>query len=183
MTLSLLLLATLAAFPQTHPVVASASIGSPFEAVQDAPDPPPCTADIRWLNDTQQNLPRAVTRPLTLLTAVGRFCGGTTSLSAVFFDANDDVVCSGQVDLTIPRSGPYTHLEVRPGNVYEFLRWRNGPRTTNQQWARLACATPDGQTEAQPTDIDRARSLRLHATLVPVRGGVSVAELRILLLP
>jgi hypothetical protein len=112
-------------------------------------------------------------------------CESSILLTVVYMDASDDVVCSGRVELGIPQSEAvqYTHLEIRPGNAYEFLRWRNDPKPTNQQWSRLICMSPDGRTEIQPGELERARSLRIHATIAPRYSGLATAELRMILQP
>ncbi len=190
MTLPLLLLAALAgSAPVYSMAVPAASTRSAAPAQDGPPTPPPCTADIRWTHDTQLNVSRAGARTLTLYTAVSHrnsVClPARIELSASFFDAADDLVCSGTIALAIDQAAnvQYTVLELRPGNVYEFARWRNGPRLNAAQWARLTCLTPDGQTEIQPADTERARSVRVHATVLPRQNGLATAELRMLLQP
>jgi len=156
---------------------------------QSPPAPPECTADIRWVNDTQLNVNRATGRMLTILTAVS----GPNSaclpakliLAASYFDQRDDVVCSGIVELSPPVTTnlQYTNIEIRPATIYEFARWRNGPQVTALQWSRVSCLTPDGQSEVQPDELDRARSLRLHATVLPAQNGVATVDVRLLLQP
>jgi len=151
--------------------------------------PPQCTADIRWVNDTQLNVNRAAGRMLTIFTAVS----GPNStclparilLAASYFDQREDVVCSGIVELMPPQptSLQYTNIEIRPATIYEFARWRNGPPVTALQWSRLSCLTPDGQSEVQPDELDRARSLRVHATVLPAQNGVATVDVRLLLQP
>jgi hypothetical protein len=190
MTLPLLLLAALASSAQIYPVAISTASTSPSAISQSAPAPPPCSPTISWLNDTQLTMARASTRPLSLFSSVegGRWSHCASSniqFTAVYMDASDDVVCSGRVELSIPQDEvvQYTHLEIRPGNAYEFLRWRNDPKPTNQQWSRLICMSPDGRTEIQPGELERARSLRLHATITPRYSGLATAELRMILQP
>lgn len=190
MTLPLLLLAALASSTRIYPVAVTTPSAAPSAVSQSAPAPPPCSPAISWLNDTQLTVLRTSARALSLFSAVdGRRYSGTCEssllLTAVYMDASDDVVCSGRVELTIPHDEvvQYTHLEIRPGNAYEFLRWRNDPKPTNQQWLRLICMSPDGRTEIQPAELERARSLRLHATITPRYSGLATAELRMILQP
>jgi hypothetical protein len=190
MTLPLLLLAGFAGFAPVHPESVPVAGLSPVAVRQDRPAPPPCSATISWLNDTQLTVLRASARPLSLFSAVdgGRYshCGtASIQFTVVFMDAGDDVVCSGQVELGIPQqeAAQYTHLEIRPGNAYEFLRWRNDPKPTNQQWSRLICMAPDGRAEAQPGELERAKSLRIHASIYPRYSGLATAELRMILQP
>jgi hypothetical protein len=190
MTLPLLLLAALAGSVWVHPLAVSSANTPVVAGDQDGPPtPPPCTADIRWTHDTQLNVSRASARTLTLYTAVSErnyVClPARIQLTASFFDSTDDLVCSGTVDLAISQTlnVQYAVLELRPGNVYEFVRWRNGPRLSAAQWARLACLTPDGQTEIQPAEVERARSVRLHASILPRQNGLATAELKLNLQP
>jgi len=190
MTMPLLLSAVLAGLSQlspVHPAPVVSSSGTPFFVEQDRISPPVCVAAAQWLNDTQMQVSRSATQSLTLFTAVGRsgFCSAYTTLGAAFFDGSGAVVCSGVVDLRLEGERPvaYFHIEVRPGNVYELVRWSNGPRSTSQQWSRLSCLTPNGQTEAQPADLERAQSLRLHAVVLPSNSGLATAEMRMNLLP
>ena len=190
MTLPLLLSAVLAGFaqaPPVYPVPVAASTGNPYTVEQDRVSPPVCVAAAQWLNDTQMQVNRSAAQSLTLFTAVSRsaYCSAYTTLSAAFFDGNGAVVCSGVVDLRLEGERPvaYFHIEVRPNNVYELVRWSNGPRSTSQQWSRLSCITPNGQSEAQPADLERAQSLRLHAVVLPSNSGLATAELRMILQP
>jgi hypothetical protein len=189
MTLPLLLLAALASSAQIYPVTIIAASGSPAVS-QSAPAPPPCSPAISWLNDTQLTVARTSARALSLFSAVeGRrysgSCESSILLTVVYMDASDDVVCSGRVELRVPQDEvvQYTHLEIRPGSAYEFLRWRNDPKPTNQQWSRLICMSPDGRAEIQPGELERARSLRIHATIAPRYSGLATAELRMILQP
>ena len=190
MTLPLLLSALLAGSVQVSallPARMTMAAASPVDAGQDTPDPPACAADAQWLNDTQMNVSRTAVQPLTLLTSVGRSrdCAAFVVFGAAFFDGAGALVCSGTVDVRVPHGAPlsYANLEVRPGNVYEFMRWVNGPRATAQQWLRLSCMSPDGQTEVQPVEFERAQSLRLHAALLPANSGLATADIRIVLRP
>lgn len=158
-------------------------------AVQDRAPDPPCVADIRWLHDAQLDVSRTTPgRPLTLFSTVSRGPScfpATIHLSAAYFDGNDGIVCTGTIALVIPQRAmaQYTNLEIRPGNIYELVRWRNGPHTTTPRWERLDCTSPDGQSGIQPGDIDRATSLRLHATILSGASGVATADLRVTLRP
>ena len=190
MTLPFLLLAALAGSAQIHPIATPIANAASLAVRQDAPDPPACAAAVSWLNDTQLTVNRASVRPLSLFSTVNAsrysHCGPSTiQFTVVYMDAADDVVCSGRVELQVPQDNlvQYTHLEIRPGSAYEFLRWRNDPKPTNQQWSRLVCMSADGRTEAQPGELERARSLRLHATLRPHHSGLATAELRMILQP
>jgi hypothetical protein len=171
------------------PLLAVAALMSPTQEPTTTATPPPCTADIRWSNDTQLNVSRAGSRVLTLFAAVSapdRYClPARIVIAASYFDQNDDVVCSGTAELMPPQPGhaQYTNIEIRPGSIYEFVRWRNGPPVTALQWSRLNCLTLDGQSEVQPDELSRARSVRLHATVLPAQNGVATADLRLLLLP
>jgi hypothetical protein len=189
MTLPLLLLALLSSSSQVYPVAITIASASSLPAAQDRVAPPPCAPAISWLNATQLTIARASTRALSLFSAAegGRHshCASSIQFTVVYMDASDDVVCSGRVELGIPQDEvvQYTHLEIRPGNAYEFLRWRNDPKPTNQQWSRLICMSPDGRTEVQPGELERATSLRIHATITPRYSGLATAELRMILQP
>jgi hypothetical protein len=156
--------------------------------LQDPPPDPQCTAEIRWANSTQLGTQRNVPRPVSLFTAVSHGRGGCLPaeirLTATYFDANDDVVCSGTIE-DVGRqhdNAQIMNLEVRPGNLFEFARWRNGPRDIALRWKRLHCFSADGQSEVQPAELDRAMTLRLNATVLPAYNGVASAELRMIIL-
>jgi hypothetical protein len=193
MTLPLLLSAALAGLAPVSPVYPPpvvTSVGNLLLVDQDRPDPPPCSPTISWLNETQLTVLRASSRPLSLFSAVDgerySYCASSSiQFTVVYLDAGDDVVCSGRVELGIPQQDAvqYTHLEIRPGNSYEFLRWRNDPKPSNQQWSRLVCMNADGRAEVQPGELERAKSLRIHATITPRYSGLATAELRMILQP
>lgn len=151
--------------------------------------PPPCTAQIAWVPDNQMTVSRVSTRPLTLLGTISSPRGwclpASIQVSAVYFDRNDNVVCSGLAELGLSQTEhvQYTNLEIRPGNIYEFARWRNGPRAGATTWHKLPCMSPDGQTEVQPGELERATSLRLHATVLPGQNGIASAGIRMVLSP
>jgi hypothetical protein len=189
MTLPFLFLAALTGLTLTFSAPVASAPSSPIVVRQDAA-PPPCSPVISWLHDTQLTVARASSRSLSLFSIVeGRrssgSCESSIQFTAAYMDANDEVVCSGRVELNIPQQQAvqYTHVEIRPGQLYEFLRWRNDPKSSNQQWSRLICMNPDGRAEVQPGELERARSLRLHATIHPRYSGLATAELRIVLQP
>src|SRR5690606_32743214 len=59
---------------------------------------------------------------------------------------------------------PDAPLPPHRANVYQFLRWVNGPSRTARQWSALECRTPDDTGEVHPTALAGASRLRLHAT-------------------
>ena len=162
MTVAALVLSTLASVP-IHAAPAPAPSASAGASLQGAL---PCVVETRWLNDDIPSIDRSAPLPLVLFTATSTDCGATTTLSAAYFDRQDRLVCSGTVSLTIPvnRTRPYRHIELNAGNVYQFLRWVNGPSRTARQWSALECRTPDDTGEVHPTALAGASRLRLHAT-------------------
>lgn len=147
--------------------------------------PPPCGVETRWLHDGAATLNRSSAHSFTLFSAVGHGCSASTTLSAAYFDQDDRLVCSGMVAVSLPVTAnrPYRNIEVQAGNVYQYLRWVNGPSRTAQRWARLECRMPDDETEAQPTQFARATRLQLHATTRGSRGGIATAVLDLRLRP
>lgn len=156
-------------------------------ALQDRAPDPVCLADVRWAVETVQTVSRAIpTRSFALFSAVGNpsVCGGQLTISAAYFDAADELICAGHVSqVAVQRDVPQiTHLEFRPTNLTEFVRWRNGARAPLRALP-LTCTNAEGTTETQLGELDRAASLRVYATLFTRFGGMATAELRMLLRP
>jgi hypothetical protein len=150
---------------------------------------PPCAANIGWMNDGQ----RIVTRdssmiPLTLFSAISQppdCIPAEIRMIVTYFDSEDNFLCSGVIESVVVQT---THaqtmtIEIRPWNMLEYARWRNGPRPTAVRPRRLMCMNPDGLAEVSVTELDRATSLRIHATALPQHSGVSTAEIRFRIQP
>jgi hypothetical protein len=152
-------------------------------------DRPACGAEVQWIVKPEQ--PLGISRsapltPLTLFSAVGYGCGSADiRLTAVYVDGAENVVCSGAIAGVIGQSAgtQVTVIELRPTSLFEFLRWRSGPRATALTWRPLICSRPDGQGDVQPGELERATTLRLYATVLPSAGGVATEMLRLTLVP
>lgn len=142
-----------------------------------------CTAEIRFTSAKSQatisdllnaNLFSSVSQPGSCLPAEIR-------ITASFFDAEENLICSGVVEGVVTQTSNVqsSNLEFRPFNSLEFVRWRNGPRPTAVRPKRLFCMNVDGLAEAPVGDLERATSMRIHATVLPKAGGVSTAEYRV----
>ena len=183
MTLPLLLVAAIVGSVSPAPAPPRSARTSLPATVQDRPAPPPCSPAISWLNDTQLTVNRAATRSLSLFSVFdagrGSRCGSAgIELTAVFMDGSDDVVCSGRVELGVPQdeATQYTHLES--GRAMRTNSCAGGTTRNRRINSGLAsvCMNPDGRAEAQPAELERARSLRLHAILRTAYSGVSAAR-------
>lgn len=150
-------------------------------------DRPGCRAEVQWIVKPEQPLGISRSAPLTplaLFSSVG--CGrGDIRITAVYVDAAENIVCSGAIGGMIrqDQETQVTVLEVRPASLFEFLRWRSGPRAIALTWRPLVCARPDGLGDVQPGELDRATTLRLYATVFPGEGGVATEMLRLALVP
>jgi hypothetical protein len=154
---------------------------------QDHADPV-CTADARWAVSGPQTVSRAApVRTLTLFSAIPQpsCLPGRLDLTAAFFDANDELICSGTITgLVTYQQGPaaVTALEFRPLSVIDFVRWRNQPRETAAR-QRLDCTTADGTGTIQPSELERAASLWLYATITTSYRGMATADVRLTFKP
>ncbi len=101
-------------------------------------------------------------------------------LSASFYDADQNLVCSGIIENFSQQNASVqnTNLELRPGNIVEFVRLRLPQRPAPK---RLVCMNPEGNIEVPPIEIIKAVSLRLRATILPKGGGVATSEARMIL--
>lgn len=99
-------------------------------------------------------------------------------LMAAFYDEEQNLVCSGVIEsiATQNSNSQSTNIEVRPLNMVEFAKLR---LASNPPPKRLFCMNPEGNVEVAPTELARAKSLRLRATILPKAGGVATSEVRI----
>lgn len=98
-------------------------------------------------------------------------------LNAAFYDSQQNLICSGVIEaIAVQNSNVQsTNIEVRPLNLVEFVRLRV---PTNPPPKRLFCMNLEGNIEVAQTDVARATSLRLRATILPKNGGVATTEIR-----
>jgi hypothetical protein len=156
--------------------------------VQDVRSDPACSADIRWAVTAPLALARApaVSRGLTLFTAVAQGCEpAEIRLTVAYFDASDELVCSGAV-LGVARQDAATQttvLELRATNLAEWVRWRNGPRAIALRPKALQCMNADATGAVQATELERASSMRLYATILTRDRGLATAELWLVIQP
>jgi hypothetical protein len=158
--------------------------------LQERPPDPVCHADVRWAADGAQAVSRATSgaRSFSLFTVVGRprvdDCAGEIRLTVAYFDGANDLLCAGTIGaVATHRDGAQiTHLELRPMNLTEFVRWRNGARLPLRAMP-LACTNADSTAELQQGELDRAAYLRVYATLLTRYGGLATAELRLQIQP
>lgn len=156
--------------------------------MQDRAPDPVCSADVRWMvHDRSQTAPLHAPPPslifrFSLFSAVGRpaCLPAPLQLTAAYFDAANELVCSGIVAPTALQREhtQITNLEINPTNLFEFVRWRNGPAAASERPQRLQCFTPDGVGEIQHGQFVRATTVRLYATVVTQTGGIATDELR-----
>jgi len=119
----------------------------------------------------------------------------TIYLTATYLDADDNPICSGtvpnlfesKIDPRFPlRFGHVDvfHLDVKPTNILEFVRWKNAPVPTPSMTPprRLICLNLEGLAETPAQEILRAATLKLHATVLPRTSGVATAETRLTLI-
>ena len=152
-------------------------------------DRPTCAPEVQWILRPEQ--PLGISRsapmtPLALFSAVGHGCGSAEiRMTAVYVDGAENIVCSGALTGAIRQdeATQVTMVEVRPTSLFEFLRWRSGPRAIALTWRPLVCSRPDGLGDVQPAELERATTLRLYATVLPSGGGVATEMLRLTLVP
>ncbi len=155
------------------------------------PTDPTCSAEVLWtVGEKPLTASRSAPwRTLTLFSSVSlpaaRCLPAEVRLTASYFDANDDLLCSGTVE-DAARQGVSTQtttFEVRLTNPFEFVRWRSGPRATALRWLPFDCSRPDGTGDVTQGELDRATSVRLYATVLPPNGGAATGMLQIILTP
>jgi hypothetical protein len=118
----------------------------------------------------QLNLFSTVSQPSSCLPAEIR-------LMAAFYDADQNLICSGIIESITVQSANVqsTNIELRPLNMVEFVRLRI-PTTPPPK--RLFCMNLEGNVEVAQSDIARANSVRVRATILPKNGGVATTEIR-----
>ena len=152
-------------------------------------DKPTCNPQLEWIVKADQPMEMSKSAPLTQLaffSSVPNGCGtADIRLTAVYMDGAENVICSGTVANVIMQAEPtqLTMIEVHPTNLFEFVRWRSGPRPASLLWKPFVCARPDGQGNVQPAELERASTARYYATILPSAGGVASSMLRLLLVP
>jgi hypothetical protein len=125
---------------------------------------------------------------------------GVIHLSVTYFDVDDNPICSGSLPVAAHNETSYmgkapgppffpvrsNFLEIRPFNVVEFVRWMNPPNPPNPNATppmRFFCTTVDGLSEASPTELGRAVTMRIYATFVTKSIGSATAGWRFILVP
>jgi hypothetical protein len=98
-------------------------------------------------------------------------------LNAAFYDSQQNLICSGVIEAIAVQNVNVqsTNIEVRPMSLVEFVRT---VIPTNPPPKRLFCMNLEGNIEVAQTDVARATSLRLRATVLPKTGGVATTEIR-----
>ena len=135
-----------------------------------------CEGEIVFMNPKTTVNPNDVLN-LSLFSAIGRSCTGQIQLTATYFDADENFICSGTVESVADQSKNVqtTNIEVRPVNMQEFVRLKAPKRPLAR---RLFCMNIEGNVEVNVTDVAAASFLRLRATIL-AGGGVKTTELRI----
>ncbi len=159
------------------------------EVLEETQKPPPsmCAGAIQRLNGST---PAAVgpgedvSVPLYLYSTVSRplkdCLPSEIRVSVNFLDREGILVCSGVVsDVAIQRGlTENIHLEIKPWNLPEFIRWSNEPQALSPPRS-LTCLGPAGLTQMTTLEMERVGFLEIYSTLLPSGGGVATAELRI----
>lgn len=152
--------------------------------VQDDATGGACWADARWLPSNSRTVNRSVEQhPFSLFTAVGGppSCSpASIRLTVAYFASDGSILCSGVLDNVAPlrEETQVTSLLFNVANHFELVRWRNGPREIAVRPLPLACVNADGIAETQPSELARAASMRILATVVAGQQGSSAtAEL------
>ena len=154
---------------------------------------PPCAAKVEWIKTTKAEgttASRSQIRALSLFSAVSkdkRDClPADVTITALYFDADENPICSGDVPQVLQQQIEYTQtsmLEFRLTSLFEFVRWRSGPSTTALRWLPFTCTRPDGLGNAQASELERAASVYLYATLLAKNGGLATDVVRVTLIP
>ena len=148
-----------------------------------------CGADIRLVNSPERTAPYAATSvvALSLFSTISQPSNCLPSevrVTASFLDSANNLICSGSIaNAAFQTSNTQAiNLDIRPGNLQEFARWKNEPPERNRGMLRLNCISPDGLfnlTETSSEDFQRAAYVRVRVTVLPQRGGLSTAEIRL----
>jgi hypothetical protein len=145
-----------------------------------------CSADARWLN-TNGNLnyyrSAQVPTSLSLLAHVSRGSNcsynAEVSFTATYLTDNQDFICSGTIRQAMTMSSEVQtfNIEVRPFTQTDFLRWRNQPGVRGiQAGKRLVCTNLDGTADVGDIDRQRAAWVRISVGVLPVGGGIGIAD-------
>jgi hypothetical protein len=156
--------------------------------MQDVKADPVCHAEVRWATAPAVVSRAMPLRGLTLFSAVSQppVCApAEIRLTVAYFDAADQLVCSGEMTDVAPQTAAtqVTALEVRPMNLLEFLRWRNGPAATASRVRTLRCTNGDGTALVQPAELESAVTVRMYASVLAKYGGIATAELQFTIQP
>ena len=151
-------------------------------ALQQDPDPV-CRAEAQWLNTPQPATAVASTTRLNLFSAVARpgVCGpASVRLTFTMFDRGERAIRTGALDDVVQQTAPtqVSVLEMQPMNLVQFVRWVNRPQRLIK-FERLTCLSVDYAIEVQPTELEAAVWLRVHATVQARFGALATTELNL----
>jgi hypothetical protein len=159
---------------------------------RDPRDPPKpfviCSVELRRENgsDNRKVPPNvAAVVPLNLFSTVSNPDSGClpaeVRVTASYLDNADNLVCSGTVEGVAFQTAltQSINIEVRPWNFREFVRWKNEPPQVNSGAKRLVCVNPEGTAEITSQEFERVFIARVRATILPVGGGMSTAEIQL----
>ena len=143
---------------------------------------PVCSAEI-IITNAKPIVSRSSVLNLNLFTTVSKPSGclpAQISLSATYYDIEENVICSGTISGLIDQGGHIasSNLEIRPLNPLEFVRVLTPQRPAPK---RLLCNNLEGNVEVGPTEMLKATSLALRATILPGYATVRTAEVRVML--
>lgn len=156
--------------------------------IKQEPPKPVCSAELRWVVDSG---PRKIPASTTAVVALNLFSvvsepaaaclPAEVRVTASYLDAKNNLICSGVIENAAAQTAltQSINLEVRPGNLREFGRWRNEPPQINSGSKRLSCVNADGLAEASSEELARVTSVRVHVTALPQNSGMSTAEVQI----
>jgi len=149
-----------------------------------------CSAELRRVNgqDLRKVPPNAqAIVPMNLFSSISQPSETCTPaeirLTATYLDANDNLICSGTVENIASQTGltQTVNLEIRPWNFREFVQWTNEPPQNRSGPKRLLCMNVEGTAEATPQELERVSSARVRAIVLPAGGGMSTAEIQLIL--
>ncbi len=166
----------------------------PPQQQQKIPDPKPtCTASIRWTNGEQKIVPPGIpVVSLNLFSSVSKpadICmPAEIRLTVSYLDIDGEMICSGVISpVALQRSNKaregntqVANIDIRPGSLLEFARWRNGSEAGETNPRKLSCFTIEGQVEATAIDLGRAVTIQIRATVLPAFGGEATTEIRLI---
>ena len=146
-----------------------------------------CSVEAVWINcwaglNVSPGSGRTVTLHLRSHVGQGSCLPAKVSLMAAYLDRQGEVLCVGTQEeiATLTENVQDAAIEMNPLVLGNFSRWRNRPgQRMDPMFEPLECRAPDGRSALLDNHLDSAVSVEIAATVLPTRGGLSVAECQV----